>query len=221
MKLPMTATAPSTHDAQPTGITVAIGATSHLAGKTTDLWATPDMDDYAYEAVYDWARISLADAEASVRTQLAEFGVQVTSFLNEDGPLTPAQSTFVPDYGLGGRMTSPVESTLRDIDDGYSSRENEQRPFLAAKAVILDCRSQAYGRRTEVWFDYGLTTASLTPAKARDALAAMAGFCAQFEAVIELAEQEAARDFEGDPEIARLDQEYEDRRIAAISEARA
>ncbi len=178
------------------------------------------MDEYAYEAAYDASRISLADAEASIRTQLAEFGVQVAGFLNEDGPLTAAQSTFVPDDSLGGRLTAPVETALRDIDDSYSAAENEKRPFLAAKAVVSDYRSQAYGRHTEVWLDYGLTTASLTPAKAREVLAAMAGFYAQFEAVIELAEREAVKDFEGDPEIAKADREAEDRRIRAVTEAR-
>lgn len=203
------------------GVTVAIGGASNMTGRTVDLWATPDMDAYAYEAVYDQGRISLADAEASVRTQLAEFGVQVASFLNEDGPLTTAQSTFVLDDGLGARLTTPTESALRDIDDCYTAAENATRPFLAAKAVVHDYRPQAYGRRTEVWLEYGVTTGTLTPAKARDVLAAMAGFCAQFEAVIELAEREALKDFEGDPEIEAADREAEARRIRAIAEARA
>lgn len=201
------------------GVIVAIGGTCVSHGEPLDLWATPDWDAHAYEAVYDPSRISLADAEASVRTQLAEFGVQVASFLNEDGPLTTAQSTFVLDYGLGARLTTPTESAQRDIDDCYTAAENATRPFLAAKAVVHDYRSQAYGRRTEVWLDYGVTTGTLTPAKARDVLAAMAGFCAQFEAVIELAEREALKDFEGDPEIAAADREAEARRIRAITEA--
>ncbi|MFJ2007377.1 hypothetical protein [Streptomyces chartreusis] len=136
------------------------------------------------------------------------------------GGLTAEQSAFAADIPLGGWMTAPVESALRDIDDSYTAAENEHMPFLAAKAVITDYRSQAYGRRTEVWLDYGRTTGTLTPAKARDVLAAMAGFCAQFEAVIELAEHEAASDFEGDPEIAAADREAEDRSIRATTEAR-
>ncbi|EPD56388.1 hypothetical protein [Streptomyces sp. HGB0020] len=217
----MTATAPSTPEDQRTGVTVAIGASSVRTAQPLDLWATPDMDDYAYEAVYSPDRISLVDAEARVRTQLAEFGVQVAAFLNEDGPLTAEQSTLTPDDSLGGWMTAPVETELRDIDDHCTPDENETLPFLAAKVVVIGYRQQAYGRRTQVWLDYGRTTGSLTPAKAREVLAAMASFCADFEAVIELAEREAIADFEGDPEIAAADREAEDRRIRAVTEGRA
>lgn len=137
------------------------------------------------------------------------------------GSLTDAQSTLAPDDGYGGWMTAPVETGLRDIDDGYSARENEALPFLAAKVTVSGYRAQAYGRRTEVWLDYGRTTGSLTPAKAREVLAAMRAFADQFEAVIEIAEESAADDFEGDPEIAAADREAQDRRIRTITEAAA
>jgi hypothetical protein len=137
-----------------------------------------------------------------------------------DTPLTAAQRTPVMDYGMGASITRPVETTLRDIDDQCSARENEELPFLAAQMVVSDYRSQAYGRRTEVWLHYGRTTGSLTPAKAREVLSAMRGFVDQLEAVADLAQESAASDFEGDPEIARLDTEYEDRRIKRITEAR-
>jgi hypothetical protein len=135
--------------------------------------------------------------------------------------LTPAQRTPVMDYGMGASTTGPVETTLRDIDDQCSARENEELPFLAAQMVVSDYRSQAYGRRTEVWLHYGRATGSLTPAKAREVLSAMRGFVDRLEAVVDLAEESAADDFEGDPEIARLDTEYEDRRIKRITEANA
>ncbi|MFF3346108.1 hypothetical protein [Streptomyces sp. NPDC002779] len=135
--------------------------------------------------------------------------------------LTAAQSTLTADIPLGGWMTAPVESALRDIDDSCSDAENAQLPFLAAKTVVIDYRSQAYGRRTEVWLDYGRTTGSLSPAKARIVLAAMRTFTDQFEAVIAFAEESAVRDFEGDPEIAAADREADDRRIRAITEGRA
>ena len=61
----------------------------------------------------------------------------------------------------------------------------------------------------------------LTPAQAREALDAMRDFLPRLEAVVAFAEQEAAGDFEGDPEIARLDREAEARRIRAITEGRA
>jgi hypothetical protein len=135
--------------------------------------------------------------------------------------LTPEQATPVMDDGLGAWTTAPVETELRDIDGQYSARENEELPFLAARMVVSDYKPQAYGRRTEVWLDYGRTTGALTPAEAREALAAMRGFCDRLEAVVVLAEESAAGDFEGDPEIARLDLEAEDRRIRAITEGRA
>lgn len=129
--------------------------------------------------------------------------------------LTTEQTTPVLDEGLGAWVTAPVETALRDIDDQHTARENAEVPFLAAQMVVSDYRPQAYGRRTEVWLSYGTTIGSLTPAKARQALEAMRGFVDQLEAVVDLAEETAAGDFEGDPEIARLDHEAEDRRIEA------
>ncbi|MGW3936475.1 hypothetical protein [Streptomyces phaeochromogenes] len=137
------------------------------------------------------------------------------------GPLTAAQRTLVLDDGLGAWRTAPVETEHRDIDDQRLPRENAETPFLTAEVVMTDYRSQAYGRQTEVWLGYGLTIGSLTPAKAREALDAIKDFVPYLEAVVELAEEIGARDFEGDPEIAAADREYEERRSRAISEARA
>lgn len=137
------------------------------------------------------------------------------------GSLTAAQATLAPDDGLGGWLTAPVETALRDIDADRTTSENESVPFLAAKVAVLAYRPQAYGRRTEVWLDYGTTTGTLTPAKARDVLDSMREFADQFEAVIEIAEESAAEDFAGDPEIAAADREAEDRRIRTINEAAA
>jgi hypothetical protein len=123
--------------------------------------------------------------------------------------LTAEQSTLTPDDGLGGWMTAPVETKLRDIDDHCTPSENETLPFLAAKVVVIGYRQQAYGRRTQVWLEYGRTTGSLTPAKAREVLAAMRDFCDQLEAVIDLADKAAADDFDGDPEIAAADRAAE------------
>ena len=117
-------------------------------------------------------------------------------------------------------MTAPVETELRDID---SDRDPDcvVSPFLAARMVVMDHRSQAYGHHTEVWIQTGSSTGALTPAQAREAYAAMVGFLPKLKAVIDLAEREAVGDFEGDPEIAAADREAEDRRIRAISEAHA
>lgn len=145
-------------------------------------------------------------------------GLMATTFAvarEDTSPLTAAQSTPVLDDGMGARVTAPVETELRDIDDQHTPRENAETPFLAAQMVVSDYRSQAYGRRTEVWLSYGTSIGSLTSAKAREVLAAIKRFVPQLEAVVDLAEESAAGDFEGDPEIARLDQEAEQRRIEA------
>lgn len=227
-----TATAPSTLPGQRNGVTVAIGASSNPTGQSVEVWATPDMDAYSYEAVYHPARISLAEAETSVRTQLAEFGAQVADFLNEDGPLTAAQRgpAWIARYGCnpecqldhtgadgepGWHSTAPIETEHRSIDDNHSSTTNERLPLLSSQIVVDNYRSQAYGRRTVLWLHMGTTTGTLTPSQARETLTAIRGFVAEFEAVVDQAEAIAAGDFDGDPEVARLDREAEDRRIAA------
>ncbi|MFE8962126.1 DUF6907 domain-containing protein [Streptomyces iakyrus] len=233
-----TATAPSTLTGQRTGITVAIGASygplNH--GQSTNIWATPDMDNFAYEAVYDASRICLADAEQDVRTQLAEYNVHVAAFLNEDGLLTAHQrgtdwmlrwgctpwcvndhtSPAAPEW----HSSAPVETSLRNVDSANTTHENAQMPFLAARTVVANDKPQAYGRITRVWLDFGTSTGELSPAEARQALEAMRGFVTDFAAVVEHAERSAADDFDGDPEIAQLDEEHTNRRIRAITEAR-
>jgi len=131
-------------------------------------------------------------------------------------PLTAEQTTPVLDEGLGARITAPVETQLRDIDCNPDP-DLVPGPFLGAQVVVSDYRSQAYGRRTRVWLHNGSVTGELTPAQARDALEAMRAFIPRLEAVIAVAEQEAAGDFDGDAEVERLDREAEGRRIAAIT----
>ncbi|WUR84511.1 hypothetical protein OG967_39930 [Streptomyces phaeochromogenes] len=137
------------------------------------------------------------------------------------GPLTTEQRTLVHDEGLGAWRTEPVETQLRDIDDQRTLSENAETSFLGAEVVMTDYRSQAYGRQTEIWLRYGITVGTLTPARAREALDAIKGFVPYLEAVVELAEEIGANDFEGDPEIAAADREAETRRHRAITEARA
>ncbi|MEU0035134.1 hypothetical protein [Streptomyces sp. NPDC006333] len=134
--------------------------------------------------------------------------------------LTPAETTPVLDYGLGAWLTAPVETELRDIDDNGSRADVEQNPLLAAQIMVSDYRPQAYGRHTEIWLHYGRSTGSMTPAKAREVLEALRGFLPRLEAVVALAEETSAGDFEGDPEIARLDREAEERRITVRDTAR-
>ncbi|MGX1368408.1 hypothetical protein RKD19_003767 [Streptomyces canus] len=67
-----------------------------------------------------------------------------------------------------------------------------------------------------MWLGYGLHLGELSPAEARETLEEMRGFVNQLEHVVKQAEQIARDDFEGDPEIARLDREAEARRIQAL-----
>lgn len=77
-------------------VNVAIGRTADLS-VPCEFWATTDTDydgyGYGYEAIYDPKRISLADAEKWVRTQLAEQGVNVGQFINEDEPEDETEAT--------------------------------------------------------------------------------------------------------------------------------
>jgi uncharacterized protein DUF6907 len=235
----MTAISPRTRTSA-NSVTVAIGRiTTTKNGQAVHLWATPDMDDYAYEAVYNPTRISLTDAEASVRTQLAEYGVQVAAFLNEDGPLPAWQRGpewmlrwncpiwCVNDHTESGapewHHTAKAETVLRDaaMDASGYSDNGHNLPWLAARVVVINDKPQAYGRKTEVWVDYGIQSAELTPARAREVLAELREFAARLEGVIEAADREAAGDFEGDPEIAAADREGMDRWIRAVTEASA
>ncbi|MFD7003949.1 hypothetical protein ACFWA5_48945 [Streptomyces mirabilis] len=150
----------------------------------------------------------LADTEAREHTEHTE------------SLLTPEQATLVLDDGLGAWVTQPTETELRDLDSDPDPELAAAVPWLAARVILNDYRPQAYGRQTKVWLDYGTTTAELPPAQARQALEAMRAFLPRLEAVVELAEATAAGDFEGDPEIARLDREAEKRRIRAIDDAR-
>lgn len=158
----------------------------------------------------------VAQATREHADQLATDGAREQT----DWPLTRAQSTLTYDDDFGGWSTAPVETDQRDIDSAYPADENSGLPFLETKVVVSEYRPQAYGRTTEVYLDYGRATGALSPAEARKVLEAMRAFLPQFEAVIALAEQSAAGDFEGDPQVARLDEEYQARRFRAIAEAR-
>ncbi|MDG9717438.1 hypothetical protein [Streptomyces sp. DH24] len=112
-----------------------------------------------------------------------------------------------------------IETVMRDIDSSLTPEERAQWPWLAAQVVVINDKPQAYGRQTRVWLDFGTSTGELSPTEARQALAELRGFTARLEAVVDAAERTAADDVEGDPEIARLDREADDRRIRAITKA--
>ncbi|WP_420035076.1 hypothetical protein ACN2WE_24020 [Streptomyces sp. cg28] len=137
-------------------------------------------------------------------------------------PLTAAETTLVPDDGLGAHRTTPIETAAREISDVTPSAEI---PWLSAEIVVTDYRSQAYGRRTQLWLHNNRDVAELTVDQARAHLAAARAFLDRFEVLVDHAETIAAGDFTGDPEIAAADQAAEDRRIRAVTarlgEARA
>ncbi|MEU5097623.1 hypothetical protein [Streptomyces sp. NPDC020996] len=174
----------------------------------------------ALPAVVDRAMRKTLPAQYTPQVAAQIAAGMISRLAAPDEPLTPEQSTLVLDDGLGARTTAPVETELRDID---SDRDPDlvHTPFLAAQVVVSEYRPQAYGRTTRVWLSHGKHTGELSPAEARQALEALRAFLPRLEAVVALAEQEAAGDFDGDPEIARLDREAEDRRIRAITEGRA
>lgn len=130
--------------------------------------------------------------------------------------LAAAETTLVRDDGLGAHRTAPIESTTREIVDSGPA----ELPWLAAEIVVSDYRSQAYGRRTQLWLHNNCDTAELTVAEARAKLRDARAFLDRFEALIDHAEPLAAGDFEGDPEVYAAEREAEDRRIKAIDEAR-
>ncbi|WP_338907082.1 hypothetical protein [Streptomyces nigra] len=102
-----------------------------------------------------------------------------------DPVLTPAQSTPALNDGLGAWITAPVETELLDID---CDRDPDlvHAPFLGAQ--VVNYQSAEYGNRTEVWVHYGTSTGAVSPAKAREVLAAMRDFLPQLGAVIAVAE---------------------------------
>ncbi|MFB6556182.1 DUF6907 domain-containing protein [Streptomyces sp. NPDC056405] len=112
----------------------------------------------------------------------------------------------------------PVRTKLRGaaIDSSGYSGYGDGLPWLSAQVVISNDKPQAYGRHTQVWLGYGVHVGELSPAEARGALEEMRGFVNRLEHVVQQAEEITREDFVGDPEIARLDREAEDRRIQAI-----
>jgi hypothetical protein len=198
--------------AEQVAVNVMIGRTSTPLpnGAAVDCWPTPESDAYGFEAVYDPKRVSLTDAEARVRALLAEHGVSVGHFLNEDGRLTTPQTTLIHDEGLGAWRTARIESAMRDVDDIATPEENAQTPLFAAEIVVTDWKPLAPvqegglfrpggtvdGRFTEMWFHYGTTTGTVAPAKARQIVAEMRAFVDRLEALCDRADEIAADDYE-------------------------
>lgn len=141
----MTATAPSTPTDQRNGVTVAIGAIdgplSH--GEPLNLWATPDMDEYAYEAVYDASRISLADAEQDVRTQLAEHNVHVAAFLNED------DATDDPD--MPARIERHVDRILTALREAKPTAAQRGADWMLRWGCTPDCTTDHDAPNASEW----------------------------------------------------------------------
>lgn len=109
---------------KPGTVNVAIGRSTNLP-EPCSFYATPDMDAYAFDCMYDPKRISLADAEQWVRTQLAEQGLRVARFINEDAALDDdarithqAAAIYLANELYGQALTSDnPAATLDDIAD--------------------------------------------------------------------------------------------------------
>ncbi|MFF7763156.1 hypothetical protein [Streptomyces griseorubiginosus] len=116
--------------------------------------------------------------------------------------------------------TAPVETTLKaaEIDSSGYSQGSDNLPWMTAQVIVHNEQAQAYGRRTQVWLGYGVHLAEISPAEARRALDSLRAFTVRLAAVVDCAEQVAADDFAGDPEIARLDREADDRRSGVAAE---
>lgn len=148
----------------------------------------------------------------------------------EQPPLTAAQRgpEWINKWGCPGfcveehdqpgalecHSTKPAETSIlaADLDSSGYSSNGESLPWMTAQVVVTNDKAQAYGRETRVWLGYGVHLAEISPAKAREALDAMRAFTVRLAAVVDLAEQIAADDFDGDPEIAAADREAGDRR---------
>jgi hypothetical protein len=181
------------------------------------------VDEAMRAALPDRYTPELAATIAETMTTLLQQGQQY--------PLTAAQRgpEWMAHWGCPGfcvqehgrpeasefHTTAPVESTLlaHEVDSSGYSENCEELPWLTAQVVVMNDKAQAYGRETRVFLSYGIHLAEVSPAKARQALDAMRGFVARLSAVVDLAEQVAADDFEGDPEVRRLDDEATARRI--------
>ncbi|MER7574931.1 hypothetical protein [Streptomyces sp. NPDC126514] len=129
----------------------------------------------------------------------------------------------VEEHGKPGALechsTLPVETTLKaaEIDSSGYSEGSDGLPWMSAQVVVNDEQAQAYGRETRVWLGYGVHLAEISPAEARRALDALRAFTVRLSAVVDFAEQVAADDFAGNPEIARLDREADDRRAESAA----
>lgn len=124
--------------------------------------------------------------------------------------LTEAQRTLTYDANFGGHRTTPVESTARDIDDGYTTAENAAVPLFTAEVVVTNWKAleaaqadgrfrpgaTVDGRFTELWVSHGHTTGTVTPAKGREIAQAMRDFAARLDALCDVADEIAADDYE-------------------------
>ncbi|WP_199845138.1 DUF6907 domain-containing protein, partial [Streptomyces scabiei] len=172
---------------------------------------TPELADaIAAQAIANLTRRSSVAAAQRGDTWIARYGCAMP-----DCVLDHAGKDGEP----GWHSTVPIETPTRDIDT--DNLGNEDEPFLAAQITVTNYRPQAYGRRTAVWIHYGVHTGEVAPATARQIAREMRQFAGELEALSDRAEKIAVGDFEGDPEIARLDAEAEQLRIRRITEGRA
>jgi hypothetical protein len=145
---------------------VLIGRTpaARPVGPAAECWPVGDMGAFSFEAYYDPERISLADAETQVRTQLAEQGVQVARFLNEDDPQV-TEDRAVRDRMLSqwgefrslarerGTATPAMEKFMDEVALLISVSPDPQATVDAVIDVISRERAKNRACRTYAWCD--------------------------------------------------------------------
>ncbi|MEU5892550.1 hypothetical protein ABZ835_37775 [Streptomyces sp. NPDC047461] len=180
------------------------------------------VDEAMRAALPDRYTPELAATIAETMTTLLQQGQQYPLTAAQRGPEWMAHwgcpGWCVEDHGtpqaLECHSTKPAETSIlaADLDCSGYSANGEGLPWMTAQTVVVNDQAQAYGRRTSVWIGYGVHLAEVSPAEARRALDSLRGFVTKLAAVVDFAEQTAADDFAGDPDVARLDREANERR---------
>ncbi|CBG71906.1 hypothetical protein SCAB_48551 [Streptomyces scabiei 87.22] len=209
-------------------------ATSETAALVADVEETADLEvpmvhkrfGNRIRAAFNPLAITRAKVEHKLARAYPGYRPGAAPTAAQRGPAWQAKYLCsMPECGLdhagkdgepGWHASVPIETESQDI----SSDLPADGPWLSAQIVVIDDKPQAYGRKTEVWVHYGPETGALSPAQTRQVARDARAFAERLEALANHAEQLAAGDFEGDPEIARLDREAEDARIRRITEGR-
>ncbi|MFF2384071.1 hypothetical protein [Streptomyces sp. NPDC058108] len=157
------------------GVAVLLGAaiTSAPGTQATEVWPTADMlPAYGYEGLYYPERISRADAETAIRAELADKGVVVVRFLDEDDTWsTDVEDTRRRMLGQWGEFrqiardrgttTARAENFMNEIDLLISVSPDPQGTLAAVIELLAGervknraCRSYAWCSQTGPHYDH-------------------------------------------------------------------